>query len=196
MNLLRAIGRGFGGVLRFGGRDGRASFWPYAAFIVFLSQIAMMAPMLPAIGRLQSYALAHPEQTRITSGPGHYSVEIRGSPEAMGPIVAGMVGAVAIAGSIAVLLLAAAVARRLHDRDRRGYWGLLPLPFLAAGLALMPKVFAGMSSKPGAPDLTAFLALFINNFAYLAALGILIVLLAGPGTPGPNRFGPPPGEGP
>jgi uncharacterized membrane protein YhaH (DUF805 family) len=100
------------------------------------------------------------------------------------------VGSITVAAT--VVLLAAAVARRLHDRNRRGYWGLLPLPFLAAGLALMPGIFERAAAGREIPDPRLFLALVLNNLVYLAALGFLIVLLAGPGTTGPNRFGPPP----
>ncbi len=51
---------------------------------------------------------------------------------------------------------------------------------------------AGFLAKPETPEMSAFLALVLNNLAYLGTLGLLIVLLAGPGTRGPNRFGPPP----
>lgn len=192
-NVLRAIGRGFAGLLRFGGRDSRAGFWPYAGFVIVVVQVLGIAAMVPPmIGRIQRYALEHPEQTRVSSGPGHYSIEIKGNSPDMVPIMTEILAGTAIVAAVTVALLAAAVARRLHDRDRRGYWGLLPLPFLVAGLALMPKAFAGIAADPEVPDLSAFLALILNNFAYLGMLGILIVLLAGPGTPGPNRFGPPP----
>jgi uncharacterized membrane protein YhaH (DUF805 family) len=87
---------------------------------------------------------------------------------------------VAVVAAILVALLAAAVNRRLHDRDRRGYWGLIPLPFLAAGMALMPE----MSTN---------IALIANFLAYLYGLALLVYFLVGKGTPGPNRFGPPPG---
>ena len=190
-NILRAIGRGFAGLLRFDGRDGRASFWPYAVFVVFLDQIGVMAAMLPAIDRIYRYILAQLEQTQ-TGGPGDHSVEITSNAPDLGPIMPGMVGVATLVTAITVALLAAAVVRRLHDRDRRGYWGLLPIPFIAAGLALMPRIFTGFLAEPEAPDMPAFLALVLNNLAYLGTLGLLIVLLAGPGTPGPNRFGPPP----
>ncbi|HYD37430.1 MAG TPA: DUF805 domain-containing protein [Allosphingosinicella sp.] len=191
-NILNSIGHGFAGLLRFGGRDARLSFWPYAAFIVFLTQIGMMSAMLPMIARVQRYVLAHPEQAEVVSGPGHYSLEMKGYAPDLGPVMAEIAWASLFVSAAAVALLAAAVARRLHDRDRRGWWGLLPVPFLAFGLALMPGIFAGFDPRSGTLDPWPFLALILNNLVYFGMLGVLIVLLAGPGTPGPNRFGPPP----
>lgn len=190
-DFLKSIGGGFAGLLRFGGRDGRLRFWPYAVFVFALAQIASMASIMPLFTRIMRHALEHPERTRVESGPGHFSVEILGSAPELAPIIEYAMGISGIVTAVAILLLSAAVARRLHDCDRSGYWGLLPLPFLVAGLALMPKAVAGMSSA-GEPDLGWLAGLFANNLAHLGALGWLIYLLAGAGTPGPNRFGPPP----
>jgi uncharacterized membrane protein YhaH (DUF805 family) len=190
--VLSSIGRGFAGLLRFGGRAGRARFWHYAGFVLVLTQFAGMAAFLPVFFRIRRYALAHPEQARISSGPGYYSIAINGNAPDMNPIVADILDAVTILPAVTIAVLAAAVVRRLHDRDRRGYWGLLPLPFLAAALVLMPKLMAGVAAEPDAPDLSLSFAVFVNNLLYLGMLALLVVLLAGKGTPGPNRFGPPP----
>lgn len=175
--ILRSIGHGFAGLLRFGGRDSRLDFWPYAALIVFFAQTGGMLTMLPVLTEFQRFILELPR----VSGP----------PD-IGAAMAATVGPVILVNAASVALLAAAVARRLHDRDRRGYWGLLPVPFLAASLALMPSLFAGFATRDGVPEPWPLLALILNNLAYFAALGFLIVLLAGEGTRGPNRFGPPP----
>lgn len=190
--ILRSVGRGFAGLLRFGGRDGRAAFWPYAVLVVFFHQIGMMTAMLPAIARIYRYVVTELEHAGTTGGPGDRSIAISSHAPDLGPVMPGMVGVMTLVTAITVALLAAAVARRLHDRDRSGYWGLLPIPFTAAGLALMPKFFTGALADPDAAEPWTMLALVLNNFAHLATLGVLIVLLAGPGTPGANRFGPPP----
>jgi uncharacterized membrane protein YhaH (DUF805 family) len=102
----------------------------------------------------------------------------------------------AIGNILGVLLLAAAVVRRLHDRAKSGFLGLLPLPFLAAGMILMPIAFdrfgASMSGKNPEPDVSLIFWLFANNLLFLGGLVILIVELASSGTRGPNRFGPDP----
>jgi uncharacterized membrane protein YhaH (DUF805 family) len=86
-----------------------------------------------------------------------------------------------------VVLVAAAVTRRLHDRGMHGYWGLMPLPFMAFGLAAMPKIFA---TWPYNPNFTLFILLFLNNLFSFAALILLIVLLAQRSSARANRFGP------
>lgn len=40
------------------------------------------------------------------------------------------------------------------------------------------------------PDMGLFLLLFLNNLLYMIALAGLVLVLALPGTRGPNRYGP------
>jgi uncharacterized membrane protein YhaH (DUF805 family) len=96
---------------------------------------------------------------------------------------------VGIVCAVAVLLLAAAVVRRLHDRDMSGLWGALPLPFLIAALAMMPGLFTRHSL-----DIGLFTALTACSLLYNATLIALIFLLAGGGTAGHNRYGGEPDE--
>jgi uncharacterized membrane protein YhaH (DUF805 family) len=63
----------------------------------------------------------------------------------------------------------------------------MPVPFLFAGFVLMPRVMAS-SDVEG----LLFGLLLLNNMVYLLLLLVLIVLLASPGRPDANRFGPPP----
>ena len=98
-----------------------------------------------------------------------------------------LIGGVGAVSLVVVALLAAAVTRRLHDSGKRGWWGLVPLPFLASGLLLMPQLIAN-----GEPDLGLFALLFANNLVYIASLIVLVVMLAARGNPHDNRFGPPP----
>jgi uncharacterized membrane protein YhaH (DUF805 family) len=94
--------------------------------------------------------------------------------------------------ALAVLLLAAAVTRRLHDRGRRGWWGLAPLPFLVVGMTVFPRLFKTTLAGEMTPDsMRLFGLMFANNLLYLGSLGLLIFLLAGASQPNANRFGPP-----
>ena len=102
------------------------------------------------------------------------------------PDFAVLIPAIGMVVITAVVLLGSAVARRLHDRDRSGLWGALPLPFIAIALAIMPRVFADFSG--GAPDLLLFFALFFNNLLYLGSLVLLLFLLGGKATAGDNRW--------
>ena len=88
------------------------------------------------------------------------------------------------------VLVAASATRRLHDCNKSGYWGLIPLPFFGLGFALMPRLFA---TWPPTPDFTLFSWLFVINLLQLTALITLIVFLAQRGSAGANRYGGVPG---
>jgi uncharacterized membrane protein YhaH (DUF805 family) len=176
-------------LLDFSGRESRASFWPYTAVVFAITMVGGMAVMLPGMmdmfDRMQQFAIDNPDQATITQGPGHYSITIEGHHPELMPDLGAMVGGIAFVSVVAIALLAAAVTRRLHDRGSRGLWGLLPVPFLFSGFYLMPRMF-----RMSEPDMELFGLLFANNAVYLASLGFLAYLLASPGNPDANRFGP------
>lgn len=192
--MANPVIRGFRSLARFSGRDTRGQFWPYAGVVFALFMVASMASMgwmmSDIFADMQAFASEHPEAATVTAGPGSYSISIDpGHPEApipdFGRIFTGMqIGIVA-----AVTLFAAAVSRRLHDRNQSALWGLMPLPFLLFASVAFPTVMADLMESEN-PDLSLFFAIFANNLLYLVALGSLIIMLALPGTQGPNRFGP------
>jgi uncharacterized membrane protein YhaH (DUF805 family) len=161
--MLSAIRHAFANLAHFEGRDCRRQFWMFALFVLVVVQAGMMAVIVP-----------------LMDDP------IGGPEPAFGQVIRG----VAIVSAVAVLLLAAAVARRLHDTGRSGAWGLLPLPCLFFGLYKMSQFFAGLARRD--PEPGSFTLIFVNNLVYLACLGLLVFLLARPGVPGDNRYGPPP----
>lgn len=179
------------GLTHFAGRQPRQPFWIWTALVMVLSMAGMFAVMIPVLvqtfQRVQRFAIEHPDQVTVTEGPGSRSVQIHGyHPELMPDFVL-LIGGVGAVSLVVVALLAAAVTRRLHDSGKRGWWGLVPLPFLASGLLLMPQLIAN-----GEPDLGLFALLFANNLVYIASLIVLVVMLAARGNPHDNRFGPPP----
>ena len=172
----------------FAGRESRGHFWPYAGAVLALSFITMFLLMIPPMAesmrRTQQFAAANPDQATVESGPGHYSISIQGHhPELMPDFASMMLGMNAVM-AVAVLLLAAAIVRRLHDRGRSGLWALMPLPFLAFASIVTPGVMAAST-----PDLGLFFALFLNNMIYIGTLVALVVMLAGPSAAGPNKYG-------
>ncbi|MBS0478965.1 MAG: DUF805 domain-containing protein, partial [Proteobacteria bacterium] len=97
-----------------------------------------------------------------------------------------------------IVLLAAAVARRLHDSGRSGWWGAPTPILLIAGLVGMMHVFAVMSAAPasnaldGPPiDFASFGVMMLCNLAYLASLVLLVILCSLPSQAGDNRYGAP-----
>ena len=194
--LIESIRHGFTSLTRFSGRDPAERFWPYVGAVIALFFVAAAATMTPIMmgtfARMQSFAAQHPDQATVTRGPSSYSIQIHGNHPELMPDVTPFFRVMQIGGALAVLLLAAAVTRRLHDRGRRGWWGLPPVLFLAGGLVLFPRLFNSTLSGEVTPDTMAMFGLMMaNNLLYLASLALLVVLLAGAGQPGENRFGPP-----
>lgn len=176
--MLETIRYNLVNLVNFRGRQTRAQFWPYAAVIIFLTIVGTAAVFVPPIvrdmGRMQRIAAAHPELATIRSGPGTYSITIQGDHPELMPDMGGMLSSMNVVFVAAALLLAAAVARRLHDCGKSGFWGLLPIPFIVFASFAMPRIF---TQNP--PDTSLFIALFFNNLFYLASLALLVVLLCG-----------------
>ena len=184
---------GLRGLARFSGREPRTRFWAYAAVVivvVFLAGAAAMSwAMEPLFRDMARFASEHPEAATVHTAPGQYSISIdAGHPDAPQMDFSRFFGVLAAMVVAAVALLGAAVSRRLHDSNRRGGWGLLPLPFLAFGLIAFPAMMKDFMASPE-PNLGLFLAVMAGNLLYLAALGVLILLLCLPGSAGANRFG-------
>lgn len=188
--MFKPITHNLAGLARFSGRDTRETFWPYALTLFVLAMAASALVAMPAIlgtmAKMQRFAAEHPDQATVRQGPGSYSIQIHGSHPELMPDMGGILPGLAIVLLVFVVLVAAAVVRRLHDRGKSGAWALPSLIFLAIGMMLMPRLF---DAAQGAPNLSLLPLLFANNLLYLASLGWLLVLLAGDGTAGPNRHG-------
>lgn len=181
---------------RFGGRQSRGRFWPYAAAVVALAFAAIGVGMSVAIAGVfeaaERIATTHPDQVTVTRGPASYSVSVSGNHPELMPDFGVAFGTMGVVVAVLAVLLAAAVTRRLHDSGRAGWWGLAPLVFISAGVFGMSRLMAIMMSAEEPSDaeiLPMFGIIFINNMLYLASLGLLVVFLALPGTTGANRHG-------
>ena len=166
--------RGLRSSARFSGRDTRRQFWIYSGCVfgaLFVPmQIVMVVALMPSFGTVPQ--------------PGTAPADI-GPPPAFFAVLGLFIVAL-------VLLLAAAVARRLHDTDRSGALGFLPLPFLGIGLIGMATLFDDFGGEPEAGDFGRFMLMFLNNVVYILALALLVWRLVSAGTDGPNHYGPPP----
>ena len=88
-----------------------------------------------------------------------------------------------------VSLIAAAAVRRLHDRDRSGLWALLPLPFWIAAWTISAMLDPRAMFSPTPEDAWLYQLSMLNSLPAWGMLIWLIVLLAGEGTKGDNRYG-------
>ena len=166
--MQKSIVRGFANLLRFSGRDTRAEFWPYAGAALALYMVVGMAVSLPIMLPLfLAFGRADIAATQAT--------------------VSRFFIASFSMGAVLIALLAAAVARRLHDSGRTAAWGLAPMPFLVFSGVMFVRLFSQFVT--GAPDLRIFFAILASNLLYLASIAWLGVLLMRGSSPGRNRFG-------
>ena len=191
--MTNPVLHGFQNLTRFTGRDTRGQFWPYAAVVLVVVFVSMGVGMAFAMNgfftEMQQFAAAHPEAATVHSSPGSYSISIDAShPDAPMPDTNGAFLALSLGVFGAILLLAAAVSRRLHDSGRSALWGLLPVPFLLFGIGFFPGLMSSIMAGDE-PDLGLFFLLFGNNMLYLAALGTLAILLSLSTARGANRHG-------
>lgn len=188
MRIVESISFNLRNLLNFRGREPRGRFWPYAGLIIALTVVAAYVVMRPeftaSLARMQEFALAHPDQATIESSGSSHSISVRGFHPGLMPDIGAMLPGLGLVAVVAVPLLAASVARRLHDRGRTGWWGLLPLPFLAAGFLMTRSLFTLSAFEP-----MLFVALLANNLIYLGSGLFLIVQLAGERQAGDNRYG-------
>jgi uncharacterized membrane protein YhaH (DUF805 family) len=197
--IVASVRRGLGNTLRFSGRDTRGQFWPYAIFLFLASTALTYVAMLPDLVRMMTGVAELIEKAQRDEAAGRPAAAPfrQGSevfpPELMPNFENSIIWSAVLTG-ISILLLAAAVTRRLHDRDKSGFWGLLPLPSAVLGLAFASRVIDMMARMrtPTGLDTPLMPAIMLNGVVYWALLIFLIVILAGEGDPGPNRFGPAP----
>ena len=186
-----SVRHGLRNLLHFSGRERRASFWPYAIFLVMLAYAASAILTVAAMsGAMMRTGETVASQFMAEGGAGPSPELIEQAILGMTDDLAGLWLPTAIIEAVAVALLAAAVARRLHDLGWRGWWGWLPVPFLAIGVAMMP---ATVDFQTGRHELsgTESLLVLAGYFSWVA-LALLALLLARRGDEGPNRFGPAP----
>lgn len=191
--MIESIWSGLTRLHVFSGRDSRSAFWPYAIFAVIAAAAVGAVIIVPifaaAFARIQKFAAEHPDQVTIHASPGGYSINVHGQHQGLMPDFDAFFGGVALVAVLSVALLAAAVARRLHDTGRTALWGLPPVIFIVIALVGFPRLMAGFQAGQP-PALGLFFALFFNNVAYLGALGLLGVFLASASASRGDRFGP------
>ncbi|HEV2186978.1 MAG TPA: DUF805 domain-containing protein [Stellaceae bacterium] len=189
--IIAAIIYNFRNLARFSGRNTRAQFWPYAIFLFIAQTIISLTMMLPFIYSVMTktflFVLQHPGKPGVPVNPADQKAFGQVMQGIMADTQSMLMTATPILTAVFVILIGAAVARRLHDRGMSGYWGLMPLPFTIIGLAAMPKTF---EAWPYHPNLGLFGLLMLNSMLHLTLAILLIVLLAQRGAAGANRFGP------
>lgn len=184
--LVASTGHNLRRLADMSGRETQIQFWPFTGLVYGLATLVSM--MLTVIPLTEVFVKVAQQIGEAANRGGNAQPEFVKSPEMLAPDFSSLFWPMVLINLVTVLLLAAAVARRLHDKNRTALWGLLPLPSMILGLVLMPTkmpIFAAQA----APDPLIQLVM-LNNVVSYALLITLIVLTIGVGTSGPNRFGP------
>ena len=184
--MIRAsLRHGFANLLRFDGRDSPRLFWPHALILLVIACAAWSIVVFAG-----TPWIAVTPRTIAVQDAG-MRVEASGAGVPVLPDFAFLMVALGLIAGLYVALVGAAAVRRLHDADRRGWWLSVPVALLAVGLVAMHRMFVRFAEAGELPDFDSFALIFVNNLVYLVTLAALFVQLVRPGTPGPNRFGPP-----
>ena len=83
----------------------------------------------------------------------------------------------------------AVTTRRLHDTDRTGWWQLVPLMPVLAGMVLLFLSYFTIF-----PLGTSIMGALIAVLGFFIGFVVLLVFMIQSGTPGPNQYGPNPLE--
>ncbi len=167
-----AIVRNLLHVMNFWGREPRRTFWPYIAFWV-------IAQFLVGFGIQYMATLAMLESSHPYHPP--FSPEaIAAQLSASAPLL--------ILYAVEAALIAAALARRLHDRNMSAFWGIVPLFTLCVSVAMPIALIANL------PQLIAFVApiaaaIALWNLFFFVQVIALVVICSQRGTRGHNRYG-------
>ncbi len=175
----------------FSGRESRGQFWPYAIALFLgamaLSYLAFIPAMVDMLTRLGRFVEENPGRSLIEPQQGKPPGTL---PQELMPDMTSYLQISILINALFVLLIAAAAVRRLHDRDRSGLWALLPLPFWMAAWAMSLSMDPGAMFSPTPEDARLYQLSMLNSLPVWGMLIWLIVLLAGEGTKGENRYGP------
>lgn len=198
--MIKSILHGFSGLLKFEGRDTRSQFWPYAGFVFVLAFLGFGTVLATVMGssfaRIEQFAQDNPDQVTVTQGPGTYSISVDTYQPQLMPDLDAFFMTMALTIVSLVVLLAASVTRRLHDRGRSGWWAFPLVVLLSVGVGAMSFLMNAFMSASETTDaaldpvlMFGFLGIFLNNVLYMGWLLFLIFLLATDRETGPNRFG-------
>jgi uncharacterized membrane protein YhaH (DUF805 family) len=196
--MVKLIAAHLRALTRFSGREARQPFWLWVLAVIATAMVAWMGYFIALFRQLDQLATANPDHVTRTVGPGTYSIQFEGSHPEVGAAFATSAMVMAIICAVVIMLLAAAVARRLHDSGRTGWWGVPTPTLLMTGLLVMAHVFAvadspSAASLAGEPpiDFAWFGLMMLCNLTYLGSLAMLVVLCCMPGQTGDNRHGAP-----
>jgi uncharacterized membrane protein YhaH (DUF805 family) len=197
--MLGSIKYNLSHLLDFTGRDARQTFWYYVLFVYLLGMLVSVVAMIPGMVSMFS-GMFEAVQSAAQSGADPAVVEQQLVATYMGDAMSKLMGQIMwVSAGLAVLnilLLAAALVRRLHDSDLSGWWALAPAiaQVGAVGwmLATLDELVATMTQTMTAstPNPMAAMQGSMSGAGLVGWVPIILVIIFGirKSTDGPNRF--------
>lgn len=190
-NITDSIRHGFSNITNFTGRDRPRQFWPYVIMLYLVQTLISLIFTFPLMVEAMKTSFASIEEASRHGGPvDQAALQHQIMQQAMAatrdvmPVAAGL-------GIIIFLLAAAAIVRRLHDRDWSGWWVLLLIAGKALGLTVGYTMMNVIADDPMAMFEHMGTIQLLAGLPWIAYI-ILLIQLVQSGAPGENRFGPPP----
>lgn len=189
--MLASIRYNFAHLFDFAGRDARQTFWFWMLFVFVLNIAASMLISVPAtfgaIGSAMDAARSGGDQTAVQA-----AVMAR-----MSDMIRTMVLVSIGIGLVNVVLVAAALVRRLHDSGKPGVWavaiGALYVVSLVAAyqqIGAMQSAMAHAAAGGSPGDMMAFQRTTgLRGLLGWAPLILVIVFGVMKSDPGPNKYG-------
>lgn len=196
---MTLLGRHLTGLADFSGRENRQPFWLWILIVYAAQMVVGMVIMIP----LMMSSMTRMETT-LRGDPQRFDTHPELAMQMMMPMMQNIMFFAVIMSVLWLVLVAAAVTRRLHDTDRSGWWAapvyaqhvLMPLSYAV----FFPKFFTAMGNmrdgmspeQANAVMLPAMMPMMLLSLAGMIGFVmviVLIVFLATDGTKGQNRFG-------
>lgn len=177
-------------LLDFSGRDARQTFWYFVLFVYVANMGLSMIVTIPLMATMVSRMVA-------TAQTGDPEMVDQMMPTMMGDFIGPILWLSLVSAIFFIVLLSAAFARRLHDSNLPGWWGLALLVLYLASLARIPSTIEAMKGflaiQPGENPMVHMQA-FQRQIGLSSLLGwvpmiLFIILGVRKSTDGPNRYG-------
>lgn len=196
--MFEAIKHGLGNLLNFKGRDARQAFWYYVLFVWLvttgISLIVNVPLMLEAgmSGFREGMAAGRSGDPAVVQAVTEASIA-----HSMMDIASSTMWVKSVSAVLTVLLLGAALVRRLHDSEMSGWWALVPGSMQIANLFVAPimmrRMIETMNRMQTADPMAGMRSMqsSMSSASVLGLVAILAVIALGirQSTPGPNRYG-------